>query len=205
MISMFSAAIAITAGLLILLGYFLPIDPLRSLKDVLVQWSMILAAFALLVGVVNLIKVHLARVQSRKISGLYSLILIISFSLTVVIAGYFGPTASPSMWIFNYIQMPIETSLLAILAVTLAYAGARLLSRRPNGFTILFILIVIFVLLGTTPLIFFGEVRFLSILRNLIIQVPAVAGARGILLGVALGAIATGIRILLGSDRPYGG
>jgi hypothetical protein len=109
------------------------------------------------------------------------------------------------MWIFNYIQMPIETSLLAILAVTLAYAGARLLSRRPNGFTILFILIVIFVLLGTTPLIFFGEVRFLSILRNLIIQVPAVAGARGILLGVALGAIATGIRILLGSDRPYGG
>jgi hypothetical protein len=31
-----------------------------------------------------------------------------------------------------------------------------------------------------------------------------VAGARGLLLGVALGAIATGARVLLGLERPYG-
>jgi hypothetical protein len=31
------------------------------------------------------------------------------------------------------------------------------------------------------------------------------AGARGILLGVALGTVATGLRILIGADRPYGG
>jgi hypothetical protein len=29
------------------------------------------------------------------------------------------------------------------------------------------------------------------------------AGARGILLGVALGTVATGLRVLLGIDRPY--
>jgi hypothetical protein len=40
-------------------------------------------------------------------------------------------------------------------------------------------------------------------LRNWLVNTWAVAGARGILLGVALGAIATGLRILLGSDRPY--
>jgi hypothetical protein len=34
--------------------------------------------------------------------------------------------------------------------------------------------------------------------------VPATAGARGLLLGVALGAIATGLRVFLGFDRPYG-
>jgi hypothetical protein len=42
-------------------------------------------------------------------------------------------------------------------------------------------------------------------LRTWIVQVPSVGGARGILLGVALGTIATGLRILMGSDRPYGG
>jgi len=31
------------------------------------------------------------------------------------------------------------------------------------------------------------------------------AGIRGILMGVALGSIATGLRILMGADRPYGG
>jgi len=41
--------------------------------------------------------------------------------------------------------------------------------------------------------------------RSWLAQVPAIAGARGLLLGVALGTVATGIRILIGVDRPYGG
>jgi hypothetical protein len=35
------------------------------------------------------------------------------------------------------------------------------------------------------------------------VQVPTVAGARGIILGIALGAAATGLRVLLGFDQPY--
>jgi len=34
--------------------------------------------------------------------------------------------------------------------------------------------------------------------------VVAAGGARGILLGVALGSIVTGLRVLLAVDRPYG-
>jgi len=30
-------------------------------------------------------------------------------------------------------------------------------------------------------------------------------GARGILIGVALGSLLTGLRVLFGFDRPYGG
>ncbi len=41
---------------------------------------------------------------------------------------------------------------------------------------------------------------FLSIINEL-----PVAGARGILLGVSIGAIVTGIRVLIGLDRPYNG
>ena len=33
----------------------------------------------------------------------------------------------------------------------------------------------------------------------------ASGGARGILIGVALGTLTTGLRILFGADRPYGG
>jgi hypothetical protein len=35
--------------------------------------------------------------------------------------------------------------------------------------------------------------------------VVAAAGARGILLGVALGTLTTGLRILFGTDLPYKG
>jgi hypothetical protein len=45
----------------------------------------------------------------------------------------------------------------------------------------------------------------LAELRSWIARVPAAAGARGLILGVALGIVATGLRVLAGVDRPYEG
>jgi len=43
----------------------------------------------------------------------------------------------------------------------------------------------------------------LPIIKDWVLDVPALAGMRGILLGVGLGTAATGMRVLLGIDRPY--
>ena len=80
---------------------------------------------------------------------------------------------------------------------------ARLLSRRINLFSLVFLLTSLTVLLGMATIPFINA-PLLGEVRAWITQVPAVAGSRGILLGVALGTIATGLRILIGSDRPYG-
>lgn len=202
--SVTNAVIAIAAGVLVLLGYFIP-DLFGSIRALLLQWAIILAAFALLVGIWNLFSVHMHKVSQGKASSVYSSVLIIALILTIIIVGINGPTGFWSLWVFNHIQVPVEISLLAILAVVLVYAGARVLSRRLNGFTILFISTVLIVLLGTAPLYLVGDIPLLSSLRSLIFQVLSVAGARGLLLGVALGTIATGLRILMGVDRPYGG
>ncbi len=108
------------------------------------------------------------------------------------------------MWIFNFIQVPIESSLLAILSVVLILAGVRLLRRKPNLLSIVFIGTAVVILLMSGPL--FGiDLPGLADLRIWIGKVPVVAGARGILLGVSLGIVAAGLRILMGADRPYGG
>jgi hypothetical protein len=86
----------------------------------------------------------------------------------------------------------------------LVLAGVRLLRRRSDSLSVFFLVTAVLVLLGTTP--FFGfEIPGLEEFHRWIIQVPALAGARGILLGIALGSVATGLRVLLGSDRPYEG
>ena len=93
---------------------------------------------------------------------------------------------------------------MAILAVVLIYAGVRLLRRKPNLLSIVFIATAVVILLMTGPL--FGiDFPGLAELRIWIGKVPAVAGARGILLGISLGIVAAGLRILIGADRPYGG
>ena len=95
---------------------------------------------------------------------------------------------------------------MALLAVTLTYASIRLLRRRLNLLSVIFLVTAVLILLGTAPLPFLGTIPGLSdLVRPFISQVLAAAGARGILLGVALGTLTTGIRILFGADRPYGG
>lgn len=198
----FNTAIAISVGLLVLIGYFVP--GLSFLSDMLLHWAVILAGFALLLGMINLFSVHARRLVQREKNAFYSGVLIVSFLLALVVIGVATPTGDAAMWIFQNIQLPIETSLMAILVVTLSISAMRLMRRRMGVLPILFILTVILVLLGTAPLYGYGTIPALSYLKQWIAQVPAMAGGRGLLIGVALGAIATGLRILIGADRPYG-
>jgi hypothetical protein len=202
-----SVVIAIAFGLVVLLGFFIPLPLLVSLRLIFLRWAVILSAVALLVGVGNLALVHWRKVAGGRSEALYSTILLLSMAATLVIAGWQGPTGFGSLWIFNYIQVPVETSLMALLAVLLAYACARLFYRRPTLFSLIFALTALIVLLGTAPLLGFNipGLQGPDGLRALIVQIPAAAGARGILLGVALGIIATGLRVLMGAERPYGG
>lgn len=202
--SPFSAALAIGTGLIVLSGYFIDKGPMIALRVVLVEWALILAAIALLVGIGNLYYVHWKKVTGSQPNSSYSLLLIVSLTLTLAIGGWYGPAHTISMWIFNYIQVPIESSLMAILAVVLLFAGARLLSRRINLMAIVFLGTAVLVLLAMGPLFGF-DVPGLVELSAWISQVPAVAGARGMIIGIGLGIVATGVRILMGADRPYGG
>jgi hypothetical protein len=199
-----NALIAIVSGSIVLLGYFFP-GLFGGIQSILIGWAIILAGFALLLGIFNLAMVHWKKVSGEGKGDINSIVLLVSLVLTMIIVGISGPAGSFSLWIFNSIQVPVEISLLAVLAFVLVYAVARLLTRRPKWYTILFLVSVVLVLLGSAPLFIVGEVRMLSSLRGWLVHVPAVAGARGLLLGVALGTVATGLRILIGIDRPYGG
>lgn len=196
-------AITIAVGLVVLLGYFVDLPILITIREIFIRWAVILASVALLVGVANLITVHWRRAANAQPGGIYSVILLLVFAVSLAVFLIYGPTGFWSLWIFNSIQVPAESSLMALLAVVLAYAGARLLNRRINLFSVVFLLTALAVLLGMATIPFINA-PLLGEVRAWISQVPAVAGSRGILLGVALGTIATGLRILIGTDRPYG-
>lgn len=209
-----SWAIALLAGGIVLAGYFLRtlVPVLGEIQALVLQWAVVLAAIALLAGVVNLLSVHWRKVKAAKGNSLYSAVLIVSLVATFGLTFWNGPTGPWSQWIVNNIQVPIEASLVALLAIVLAYAAARMFRYRVNWMTGLFIVVVAIILLGTAPLYGAAKVGALESISKLFHQVAsflthvlATAGARGILLGVALGTIAAGLRILLGADRPYGG
>ena len=201
--SPFATAVAMGVGLLVLVGYFVPVPLFAGLRILLLQWAVILAGAAVLVGMANISQHHWARIRDKRDVG--SVILLASLWTTFVAMLYFTPDSVEVQWLFSAILIPGSVALMALLAFTLAYAAARLLRRRPGVFSVLFLGTAVLILLGAIVLPGIGVLPFINdTLRPWLAQVPAVAGARGILLGVALGTVATGLRILLGSDRPYG-
>lgn len=199
-----AAGVAIAAGLLVLLGYFIPVSPLLlQVRVVLVGWAVIMAAVAILVGVFNLFGVHWQKIRTRQKTSVYSILLIFSLFTTAVL-GVVGTNSPVLSFVLDAIIIPAESALMALLAVTLIYASARLLRRRADAMSFTFLGIAIVILLVSAPLPF-GKIPGADLVEWFITQFFAVAGARGILIGVALGALTTGLRVLFGIDRPYGG
>ncbi|HEY2981722.1 MAG TPA: hypothetical protein VGJ22_11110 [Anaerolineales bacterium] len=199
-----TAAIAVAIGLLVLAGYFVP--ALAGIQSMLLGWAMILAGAAALLGVFNLISVHGEKFLRREKGTLYSALLIVSLFATFIFALFLRPDHAAIQLLVNGIILPSEAALMGILTVTLLYAAIRLLRQRVDVMSVVFLATVLLILLGSATLLPFGEVPlFGNILRPWVNNVLSVGGARGILIGVALGTLTTGLRVLFAIDRPYGG
>jgi len=201
-----TAAIAMASGLIVLLGYFYPLDVLTQLTIMLTDWAVIIAAMAVLIGIANLVFVQMEKIRKREKNSIYGVLLIASLLATAAAGAYAelsGIGISFMSFAVDAIIVPVEASLMAILAVTLVYASIRLLRRRADVMTVIFLLVAVIFLIAIMPTPF-GPIPG----DWIILQFAGIfsrGGARGLLIGIALGTLLTGLRVLFGIDRPYGG
>lgn len=202
----FSVLLATVVGVLVLLAYFLPAPQLLAVRSLLISWAILVGGFAMLVGVLNLVQVHFLKVRRRDISWVYSLLLLISLFVTLFIGLALGPAHAWMQVAVQAVIFPVEASLMAVLAVTLVYAAIRLLRRRTDLMTVVFLVSALVIMGVGLSLPFVGQIPVLGdMLGPWLSFGPVAGGARGILLGMALGAMLTGLRVLFAMDRPYGG
>jgi hypothetical protein len=195
--------LAILTGLIVLAGYFIP--ALEPIQSIILSWAIILAGTAAIVGVFNLVLVHGNKIAQREKGVAYSAILLVCLFATFVFGLVLGPDHPGMRLLVNGIIVPVEATLMALLVVTLLYASIRLLRRRVNVMSIVFIATALLMMIASATLPF-GEIDALNnFVRPWFQHVLALGGARGILLGVALGTLLTGLRILIGAEQPYGG
>jgi hypothetical protein len=199
-----SFIVALMCGLIVLAGYFFSNSTLLTVRATMLEWAVTVAGVAGLVAIFHLIfGVHVKRLHEAGPKRFYSIVVILAFLAALVAGLFFGPADSGYQKIVTAIQVPIETSLMAVLAVTLSYASLRLLKRQRNWMGVVFFLsVIVYLVLNSGVLAFSADIPVLQQVLSGFHQIP-VAGARGILLGIALGSLLTGIRILIGSDQPY--
>jgi hypothetical protein len=225
--------IAMIAGWITLLGYFWKFAlPLRTLlvSWVVILGAVAVCLGALNLGAVHLKKIFQGgRGWPYSVFVILGLLIGLSAGLAPVLMPVLdnisGATPSTvatglgnpySQWVYRYLQAALGAAISGLIVFFLVFAGFRLLRRRSWRLTsVVFIIVAILSLIGMAP--FFNlDLADLPVTGQYTLnavrtwpwiwlsQVPAVAGARGLLLGIALGAIATGLRVLLAIDRPYG-
>lgn len=202
--------IAFAVGMIGILVYYIPHSDAQNLEQELTTWYRIVAAFALLLGIYSLMRLHWNRVQRQQAGWGYSFLVFVGFVLMSIFAIYNngqGPLnpqvidSGPFVWMFNYVQVPADATMFSILAFFIASAAYRTFRARTPEAAILLVSAII-VMIGRVPI---GEAIYHALpeIAQWMMDVPNLAAKRGILLGVSLGAVATALRIIFGIERSY--
>lgn len=193
-----STAVAMGFGLFMLWGLVAGSGFVNSYANNILKLVLPTVAIGVLIGLLNLLGVHFGRIRRRERQWGYSLIVIVSAAAVI------------GLWLLNVddvnrvlledVQVAIESALAGLVLFALVYGAYRIMRRRVSWGNFLFILSLLVILIGALPL---RETAFIADVRAWLLAVPVSAGARGILLGIALATVVTGVRVLIGQDRAY--
>ncbi len=178
--------------------------------QIIIQLVTVVGAIAVIIGVLNLLTVHLRKIPRGATAALYSLITLLTFVVLLVVhllerfgvlklAGADTTTPIVTLTFMDSVQVVIESALSGILFFFLVYAAYRLMRRRVTVWGILFVATLVLVLMGYVA----PPDTFLWQVRDWILHVPVGAGIRGLLIGIAIGTVVIGARVLIGQDRTF--
>jgi uncharacterized membrane protein YoaK (UPF0700 family) len=202
------------AGLLGVISFVIP-HPSYQVYDEWIRNDLlrVLSAFAVVLALGSLVRVHSDKIRRKRRNWQYSWLLLIAFVVSAII-GLFGgvaadgilPTAIGSFsydiqTLYENIVIPLASSMFALLAFFMASAAYRAFRVRSMEATLLLTAAFI-VMIGVLP-IGYSISKYLPAFVQWILNVPNVAGQRGIVLGIALGVVATSLKIILGIERAW--
>jgi hypothetical protein len=201
--------IAGVAGAFVLVDFAGAVPAVDVVALELLQWAAVVSALALLVGLISVVGSHMLRVTRRRDEWGYSLVLILAM-LAVVVVGILGipgvtllPRSlaeQPLRLFFRAIYEPLASSLLALLAFFSLSAILRALRGR-NAEALVIVIVALLVLITQLPPV--AALPMIPETVQWLNDYVALAGARGLLIGTAIGVTVASVRVLLGFDQPY--
>ena len=198
--------ISMAAGIFVLIGFFVPHPAIRTTYDDIQQWVIIVVAFTYVLGMANLLRINVEQVRRRAKDWPYKVALVAALLITMAVGFSEGSRylndGTRFSWIYNTFYSAMSSTMFSLLAFFIASAAFR--AFRVRTVEALLLAIAAFILmLGRVPI---GNVihPLLPQAADWLMEIPQNAAKRGILMGAALGVMATGFRIILGIERTYG-
>lgn len=196
------AICAIVALLMIFDNFFMVPASIHALSTEFKYWGTILAAFTLLLGIITVVRVniyHISRkTEDRWVLALWSMIV---FSISSIIGLLWTPDHPAYLWLYDNILMALWIAMLATTGFFITSAAYRAFRAHTKEAALLLIP-GLFVVAKNTPALVAIWPPFLTI-GDWIMAVGVGGGTRGLVIGAAIGTIATGLRTILGYETGY--
>ncbi len=193
-------AVTMISGFVMLISFYF--GALTGLEKTLYSWSVIVAGFAAILGIGNLTRIYARKISRGQDTFLSATALAVMWG--ILLYGIFkGQQDAIYRQLFDAMYTPVGTTTMSLLAFFIASAAARAFRPRSVEASIMLVCSLI-TILGRAPagaLIWQGLPQAADWLQ----AVPSNAGARGILLGAALGALSMSIRVMVGIERRHFG
>jgi hypothetical protein len=202
--------IVAVVAILVMMDYFIIMPPVNTagkswtsttVRD-LQNWGIILTAFSLGFGAVNLFYFHTKHISRRTpnqwLFSLWMLIVIVIFTLTGVML---SPTSTEYNWLYNASYFALSATVYSSLGFYMTSGLYRAL-RLKNIESGIFLVVGMIVLAKNAPAL---SVYFpvLGVWGRFIENVLTTSAQRGIMIGGALGAISLGIRTMTGRETGF--
>lgn len=196
-------AICFLAGIFYTLELFIPHRQVLSIFETVRQWAQILIAFAYVLAIANILRVNFHAIQKNQRDWPYKVVLIVSLFFMITLGIFFGGIGEGTIfdWVYYHAQYPLQSTMFALLAFFIASAAFRAFRIRTLEAALLAVTAVL-VMIGRVPV---GEELWKNFpdFTEWIMNVPQLAGKRAIMIGAALGAISTALKVLTGLERTY--
>ncbi len=207
-----------TIGIFMILSFFVPHQFVSVPADFLQASAIIVVAFGYVLGGANVLRVNFDGIYKRQPAWQYKIVLVISLLATLAIGavdgvrnnGGFLNQGTGSKWIYDNLYSPMGATMFSLLAFYIASAAFRAFRIRTVEAGMLAVAALL-VMLGRVPVGGLAtewipdQLDFLRLgnIQEWIMNVPQNAAKRAILIGAALGVMATGLRVILGIERSY--
>lgn len=200
-------------GILAVIQFFIPHGYSKAAYTMFLDWYLVVYVFALVIGLQTIIYLHVNKVKRKAAGYGYSVVTLVSLAVMgtagmyEVIAHRGIEQGSLFIYLFEHIQVPLESTMFSLLAFFMASAAYRAFRAKTLDATLLLVAAVI-VMLGRVPIGYFltkslPKVIQIPELTEWILMHPNMAAKRGIIFGVALGMLATALKVIVGIERGY--
>ena len=191
-------------GMYPIFAFFVPHRIVTNINQDLDTWLVIVAAFALPLGVVNLVMTNVSKIKKQDKGWPYSVVLIAGLCIMAfygIVGGEQG--FHPSFqWLFENMVSPLQATMFSLLAFYVASAAYRAFRARNVEATVLLIAAIV-VMMGRIPIGDMITGGRLTPVSEWLMTKPNAAAQRGIIIGAALGAASMQIRVILGIEQTY--